>query len=246
MSRQNIYDDPAFQTGYCGLRASGSGLNELLEQPAIDALLPSLVDLDVVDVGCGDGARANEYVRRGAASVLAVDPSERMLADAARNDQITFLRAYAEDLRLQAGSVDVVVASMSLHYVEDLEIVIGRVAQWLRPGGSFVASFEHPIVSCRADHAWCEDGDHWPVDGYGAEGPRTTTWFVEGVIKYHRTAASLVNAFLSAGLALTGYLEPSADPSHGPVAAASLRRPPVLVLRGTAARETINAIPEPM
>lgn len=236
VSRQNVYNDPRFQAGYSQLRASGGGLNELLEHPAIDELLPSLEGLTVLDLGCGDGSRACEYARRGANKVLAVDPSERMLAAAQPHELVTYRQEFAEDLRLPAGSIDVVVASLSLHYVEDLCGLLERAAAWLRPGGLIIASFEHPIVSCMSEHAWCEPGDHWPVDAYGAEGPRVSTWFVDGVVKYHRTTASLVNAFLSAGLALTGFMEPSADPSRGPVAAASIRRPPIVVIRGRAAQ----------
>jgi hypothetical protein len=45
---QNIYDNPAFFAGYQKLRASGSGLNEILEQPALWSMLPESLASGVV------------------------------------------------------------------------------------------------------------------------------------------------------------------------------------------------------
>ena len=42
MALQNIYDDPDFFEGYLRLRATDTGLNGVLEQPAIRALIPAV------------------------------------------------------------------------------------------------------------------------------------------------------------------------------------------------------------
>jgi SAM-dependent methyltransferase len=228
VSRQNIYDDPVFFDGYRRFRASGDAFNDLLEQPTIDDMLPAMSGLDVLDVGCGDGARSRDCASRGAATVLGIDPSERMLALAHPHPGVEYRRGFIEDLALDADSLDLVIASMSLHYVADLGSTLERTANWLRPGGVIVASMEHPIVSCRAEHEWCGARDHWPVDGYATEGPRRTRWVVADVVKYHRTTASIVDAVLAAGLTLTGLAEPANRKVEG-----SLRRPPILVIRAT-------------
>src|SRR5271167_2670174 len=79
---QNIYDDAEFFAGYSRLPRSVEGLDGAPEWPALRALLPDLRGLNVVDLGCGFGwfcrwARAN-----GAAHVLGIDVSEKMLARA--------------------------------------------------------------------------------------------------------------------------------------------------------------------
>ncbi|MFV0260784.1 MAG: class I SAM-dependent methyltransferase [Acidimicrobiales bacterium] len=233
MSRQNIYDDPRFYDGYTMLRASGEGLNEPIEHWAIDAMLSPLAGLDVLDVGCGCGDRTIEYAERGANLVVGIDPSARMLADAEAHDAVDYQRCFIEDVQFDEASFDIIVASMSLHYVENLEALMDRMAHWLRPGGSVVASVEHPIVSCRAEQEWCAAGDHWPVDHYNEEGMRQATWFVDYVVRYHRSVSSWVNAVLDAGLVLTGLAEPYGPGSAGPNVADAIRRPPILVLRGT-------------
>lgn len=42
----------------------------------------------------------------------------------------------------------------------------------------------------------------WPVRRYSIEGERRTDWFAEGVVKYHRTLATTINALIDAGFAL--------------------------------------------
>lgn len=84
--------------------------------------------------------------------------------------------------------------------------------------------------------AWIRGPDgaalHWPVDRYRDEGERRTTWFVEGVIKYHRTLETYVNGLLDAGL-LVRLEGPEAVAEHvraRPDLAIHRRRPPLLLM----------------
>ena len=84
----------------------------------------------------------------GASSVLGIDPSQRMLAlakERTSDHRIRYLQTFAEDVTLPAASVDIVVSSLALHYVAELDGLLARLAGWLRPGGWLVASLEHPI-----------------------------------------------------------------------------------------------------
>lgn len=239
---RDLYDDPRFFDGYLRLRQSGSGLNDLIEIPALHRMLPSVAGASVVDMGCGAGELARGLAGAGAANVLAVDSSQRMLALATPHPRVRYLHADLERLTLPARSADLVVSSLALHYVADYRGLLGRVAPWLRPGGRFVFSIEHPVCTA-ADPmtGWLETGDRavWPVDDYATEGPRTQNWIVAGVKKHHRRIATLIGGLLDAGLELTGIDEPVPGPaalqSH-PHLAEHLRRPPLLVLssrRGT-------------
>ncbi|MCC2322283.1 class I SAM-dependent methyltransferase [Cellulomonas xiejunii] len=213
MVRQNVYDDEGFFTGYQQLRATRSGLNEALEQPALRALLPDVVGARVVDLGCGDGSLARALTEAGAASVLGVDPSARMLALArARTEdpRVRYEQLFAEDLRLPDASVDLVVSSLALHYIQDLAGLLVRIASWLRPGGSLVASMEHPVVTAAPGRS-SEDG--WVVADYAEEGVRHTRWYTDDVIKFHRTTGTVVGALLQAGLVLTALDEPAPTPA---------------------------------
>jgi hypothetical protein len=42
----------------------------------------------------------------------------------------------------------------------------------------------------------------WPVDDYLVEGPRTTNWLVEGVVKQHRTLGTTLNTLIDVGFTI--------------------------------------------
>jgi SAM-dependent methyltransferase len=230
-----VYDDEAFFNGYQQLRDAEAGLNAAIEQPALRALLPEVSGADVVDLGCGDGQLCRELVERGAASVLGIDPSARMLSLAAartRDPRVRFQQQFAEDADVPAASVDLVVSSLALHYVADFAALMARIAGWLRPGGHLVASMEHPVVTAPRDRG--DGAATTTIDDYADEGPRHTSWFVDDVVKYHRTVAAIVNDVLDAGLTLQRLEEPAPSASEliqRPELAMHRRRPALLVLR---------------
>jgi SAM-dependent methyltransferase len=240
LTPQNIYDDTTFFQGYKALRDTDTGLNGALEIPALHRLLPELSNPHVLDLGCGFGEFARFASARGAASVTGVDISARMLEEAVRrtsDPSVSYERCPIEQYRPAADSFDLVVSSLALHYVEDYAGVVERVFQALKPGGRFVFSVEHPL--CTAYPAgWVRDDEghrrYWPVDHYREEGKRDTRWFVDGVIKYHRTVETYVNTLIRAGLLLEHLGEPGPTAEalkDRPMLEAERRRPPFLLLR---------------
>ena len=244
--KQNVYDDLAFFEGYAALRANPANLNVLVEQPALRALLPSLAGARVLDLGCGAGDLTAYCAGQGAANVLGADLSEKML-DMARETNaapnVEYRRAAMEDLAFPAGSFDVVVSSFALHYVQDYAALAADVARWLRPGGAFVFSVEHPMITAnKAGQDWARDDGgrrlHWPVDDYVAEGERRFHWFVDSVVKYHRTLATYLNVLIGEGLAITDVREPVASDEamrELPVLAGLARCPNCLIVKSVKA-----------
>ena len=148
--QQNIYDHPIFFSQYQALRDSDTGLNGVLEQPALRGALPPLVGADVLDLGCGFGDFARWARGEGAASVTAVDLSERMLEQARARTQdsaIQYRRVAIEDYQPPADAYDLAVSSLALHYVANYAAVAARVFAALRPGGVFALTVEHPICT---------------------------------------------------------------------------------------------------
>lgn len=241
MTAQNIYDNPDFFAGYAKLPRSERGLGIAYEWAAFQRLLPvSLADKRVLDLGCGLGYFAREARARGARQVIGVDLSERMLEEARRRTDdagISFVRDSLETFAADPASFDLVVSSLALHYIADYAGLVRRVATWLVPGGRFAFSVEHPIFTANGTSDWYKDANgvalHWPVDRYRDEGERRTSWFVDGVVKYHRTVETYVNGLLDAGLRLVRLEEPEADAAvlaEKPEWAQERRRPPFLLL----------------
>jgi SAM-dependent methyltransferase len=223
----DLYDDPVFLNGYRQLRRDCLGLNDELEIPAMAAVLPPLEGLRVVDLGCGEGGLAVRIATAGAAEVLGVDASERMLAAAARHPLVRYVRADLDGFDLSPGSADLVVSSLALHYVEDYAGLVARVARWLTPGGSFVFTVEHPVMTAPLT------AGEGVVDDYADEGLRQRTWFVDGVIKYHRTLGTLTGVLRQHGFRLDVVDEPlptAEQVERAPHLAVHRRRPPLLLM----------------
>jgi ubiquinone/menaquinone biosynthesis C-methylase UbiE len=205
---QNVYDTEEFFEGYSRLGRSVAGLDGAAEWPALHAMLPALRGLRLLDLGCGFGWFCRWARRQGAAHVLGIDVSERMLARARADTDdsaITYTRADLEHLELPPASFDLAYSSLVLHYIERLEALLAEVHRALVPGGYLVFSVEHPIYTAPADPRWSVDAagrTTWPVDGYLDEGPRSTDWLARGVIKQHRTVATYLNTLLHLGLAI--------------------------------------------
>lgn len=68
---QNIYDDDVFFESYKQLR-SGTNANEIVEIPAIFAMLPKLSGLRILDLGCGYGDHCVKYIEMGANEVVGI------------------------------------------------------------------------------------------------------------------------------------------------------------------------------
>jgi SAM-dependent methyltransferase len=213
---QNIYDDPAFFAGYSTLERFGAGWERAVEHADLLALLPDVDGRRVLDLGCGAGQLARHLAVSGAAEVIGVDVSERMLALArARwaHPRVTYRREAAEAAEFPPARFELVVSSLVFHYVDDYAGLVRRIAGWLAPGGVLVYSTEHPIYTARLPgEGWVVDDaarrTGWRLDRYADEGPREESWFVPGVRKVHRTLATLINGLVDAGLTVERVVEP--------------------------------------
>lgn len=206
---QNLYDDPEFFERYSRLPRSVGGLDQAPEWPSLRAVLPDLAGRRVVDLGCGFGWFCRWAAGAGAASVLGIDVSDNMLARAGADTRIasvSYRKADLEQLELGIDEFDVAYSSLTFHYLVDLARLFSTVHRGLVPGGAFVFSVEHPIFTAPSSPGFVTDASGravWPVDRYLAEGPRSTDWLTEGVVKQHRTIAGYVSLLHRAGFTLT-------------------------------------------
>lgn len=237
--KENLYDNEEFFARYSAFPRSVEGLRAAGEWHELRRLLPPFAGKRVLDLGCGFGWHCRYAAEQGAARVVGLDLSEKMLARARRettDPRIAYVRGAMEDLEAPPGSFDVVLSSLTLHYVEDLEPVFRRIFAALVPGGDFVFSCEHPVFTAEGAQEWCrnEAGEnlHWPVDHYFSEGARTAHFLGCEVVKYHRTLTTYVETLLRTGFALTALVEPRPDPAlmDVPGMADELRRPMMLLV----------------
>ncbi|NHT78703.1 class I SAM-dependent methyltransferase [Rhizobiaceae bacterium CRRU44] len=236
---QNIYDNPAFFSGYSQLPRQVKGLDGAPEWPAIRAMLPTLKDKTIADLGCGFGWAARWMRAQGAAEIHGYDLSENMI-DRARADTadpaIAYHIADLETLDLPQARFDLVYSALAFHYVEDFRRLVATIGHSLVDGGDLIFTIEHPIFMAARHPHWIADKDGrktWPVNGYSIEGERRTDWFAKGVRKYHRTLATTLNTLLDAGFAMRRIAEFAPTPNQiaaTPELAEELERPMMLIV----------------
>ena len=244
----NIYDDPVFFEKYSQMERSKSGLAGAGEWNTLRPMLPDFSGRRVLDLGCGYGWHCRWAAEHGAESVVGADCSEKML-ERARSmtgcGRIKYIHKDMEELDWPPGSFDVILSSLSFHYVRDFAGVVRSAASWLSDGGDFVFSVEHPVFTAQGGQDWyrSETGEilHFPVDNYFCEGERDAVFLGEHMVKYHRTLTTYFRTLTENGFAVLDMAEPMPDGElleRDPAMRMELRRPMMLIIaakkRGTA------------
>lgn len=235
-----IYDNEAFFTEYGKMARSRQGLAGAGEWHQLEPLFPALQGCAVLDLGCGYGWHCQYAAEQGAAEVLGLDASGRMIAEAwARNShpRVRYEVRALDEYDYPAERFDLVVSNLVLHYIEDLEAVYRRVHRTLKPGGVFLFNIEHPVFTAGVNEEWVTDGDgkplYWPVDRYFYPGERETVFLGQHVRKQHHTLTQILGGLLKTGFRLEAVEEaqPPAEMLDIPGMADELRRPMMLLVR---------------
>ena len=194
----------------------------------------------MLDLGCGYGWHCRYAAAHGAAQVLGIDQSERMLAAARqRTDcaRIEYRLCGIEDYEYPERAWDLVLSNLALHYIADLDAVFRQVHRTLVPGGVFLMNIEHPVYTACAQQDWVYGPDgqplYWPVDNYFLPGRRETQFLGCPVEKQHHTLTQILTGLLQAGFTLD-HVEEAQPPEEMlslPGWADELRRPMMLLIR---------------
>ena len=220
MSNQNIYDNETFFEGYKSLRAGETNYNDLLEQPAMAKMLPDLTAKDVLDLGCGYGHNCIDFVYRGAKSVVGVDISEKMLEVAkseSSDEKIEYVNMSMTDISKLCQKFDFIYSSLAFHYVKDFDAFAKEMYAVLNVGGQLLFSQEHPIITATIDGNGHFNKNlkgkrvSYTFSNYNEPAERKVHWYVDGVIKYHRTFSDVINALAKAGFVIEEVCEPTPE-----------------------------------
>lgn len=182
-----------------------SPFNSHYERLATIRLLGDVEGLRVLEVGCGPGFLTSWLVAAGA-SVTALDVSPAMVRLAQRQvgDRAQVLVADLERPLhfLRDDSVDLVVASLVLHYLRDWNRVFREFHRVLGAGGAVVFSTHHPAMD-------------WPLHtpgNYFAISQITETWHKAGrdfpVTFWRRPLTAMTQSISRSGFVIEALVEP--------------------------------------
>lgn len=220
MSEQNIFDNQIFFDGYKALRDCELNANELIEQPAMRKLLPEIKNKSVLDLGCGYGHNCIDFINLGAKKVIGVDLSEKMLEVAKKescSEGIEYINMNMKDIGSLNRKYDVIYSSLAFHYIKDFSAFAEELYSVLNIDGYLIFSQEHPIITATVDGKGHfnkdENGNRisYTFSDYNLTGERKVRWYIDGVIKYHRTFGDIINALSNAGFFIESVCEPTPE-----------------------------------
>jgi len=165
-----------------------------LEQRFLASLLPPVANLDVIDLGCGTGRWLASLAPQEPRSLLGVDASPEMLAQATRKGPgvASLVLADCNCLPLRPASTDLILCSFVASYIEDLSNFAEEILRLLRPGGCVFISDLHPATTSKL--GWRR--------GFHASGS-----FVD-VATFPRSISDVIAAFEKYGFQTKLLLEP--------------------------------------
>jgi len=174
--------------------------NDYTELPKIIELAGNVKSKKVLDLGCGTGKHAKEYLKKGAI-LTGVDVSEKMieLAKKSCKNQGEFLLADFEKIKFEKESFDLINASFSLHYSKNLNHLFKQFNSWLKPNGRVIFSISHPMQY----YLKIKDFDFSKSKKYWF---RLNTYDVE-VFNYYHPIGKYCESFISNGFQLNTFVE---------------------------------------
>lgn len=179
-------------------------------------LLDGTLDVCALELGCGSGHSLRYLAERGARELWGVDLSSTQIAFAAET-----LRPFASRVRLFESPMevnpgipehyfDLVFSVYGLGWTTDLTATMRLASGYLRPGGTFIVSGEHPVYGCLEGN-----GTGYTVArSYFLEGPREhASWKGVPIVIYRRTLGTFVSEVIKAGLQVEAVVETPVNPA---------------------------------
>jgi cytosine/adenosine deaminase-related metal-dependent hydrolase/ubiquinone/menaquinone biosynthesis C-methylase UbiE len=152
-----------------------------LEQRVLDAVLPDVRGLDVLDAGCGTGRWLQHLVARNPRSLIGVDISPAMLLLAAiKLDHKCDLRlGSCTALPVSDTAADIVLSSFVVSYLEDLEAFALEMDRVARPGATIFVTDMHPETEAACDwkRSFKTNGSYTQISSRGWHLPQVTQAF---------------------------------------------------------------------
>jgi len=182
--------------------------NAYYERPGTLGLLPEVAGARVLDAGCAAGWYTKWLLDHGAEHVTALDFSPGMIAYAAKRvemyENVTFHRTDLNDPLsfLKTGSFDLILSSLTLHYLKEWTPVFREFSRLLKPGGVLVFSVHHPFM----DFTLFRREDYFAVERI--KDSWTTTLGEVEVEFYRRPLKAVISPLLENGFAIESLDEP--------------------------------------
>jgi SAM-dependent methyltransferase len=173
-------------------------------------LLDETSDVCALELGCGSGHSLRYLAERGARELWGLDLSSTQIAFAEETLRpfMSRVRLIESPMEMNPGipqnHFDLVFSIYGLGWTTDLATTMALVSDYLRPGGSFIVSGEHPAYGC---FEW--NGTQYAVaKPYFRGGPHEyASWKGVPIVIHHRTLTTFVGELVRCGLQIEALVE---------------------------------------
>lgn len=203
------YDKEEFIHHYTLKRALKENPNDTIEKPIFIELVGDVSQLNILDLGCGDGKFGIDLMNAGCKSYSGIEGSINMYQSAVKNLQtyknINLVHSTIENWDFPTNQFDLVISRLVIHYIQDIDALFKRIYESLTDDGRLIFSIEHPVITSTLQ----TNGQrtNWLVDNYFVSGVREQEWLGATVYKYHRTIEDYFQALKSAGFKIESLRE---------------------------------------
>lgn len=218
----NCFQRREFVDKYFSLRSNDQSLNNLLEFPAVLRLVSSTLPVNnVLDLGCGFCELALAISDLGANNVIAVDSSEEMVMQAKSRIGVAEIQCFNYDISALDSKLpwnseirfDLVVSSLALHYIQNIELVLQWIRSLMEIDGRFIFSTDHPIVSASnlrpsSDFPVREYEGKWPTTERSENEEVKFSWLGCESVRFHRSKSFLQTSLEASGFSEIEFFEP--------------------------------------
>lgn len=131
-----------------------SPFNSYYERPRMIKLIDNIENECVLDAGCAGGWYSEKLLQKGA-KVTSIDINEKMLELAKKrifdkklndNSKILF-QDLNQKLSFKKDSFDMILSSLTIHYIKNLENVLKEFQRILKPNSPLLFSTHHPFMN---------------------------------------------------------------------------------------------------
>lgn len=164
-------------------------------------LFDEITSKKVLDIGCGSGHSLKYMGENGAAELWGIDLTTKQIETAKEilQGQKAVVKLYESPMEVNPGLpknyFDIAYSIYALGWTVDLQGTLLNIHDYLKPGGTFIFSWEHPMH----DRVKRVDDSFIIEKSYLKEGPEYNEAWKNEVIIYHRKLTTYINTLIQVG-----------------------------------------------
>lgn len=186
---------------------------EILD-PALETLLGNVRDLQILDVGCGEGRYARHLAAKGA-RVSAIDPVPEFIDLAISMDPVSrYFVGRAESIPFPTQTFDLVLSYLTMIDIPDDVAASAEMVRVVKPGGRIIIVTVSNLASTSTGWVKNDKGErlYRTVDRYMEHFSMDLEWKNIKIVNFHRPLSHTIGCFLNDRCVLTGFHEPLPSP----------------------------------